>query len=29
VVGILSDQNGANPGDLAEVTYFTPQYLTY
>lgn len=29
VVGVLTDQNGANPGDLAEITFFTPQYLTY
>jgi hypothetical protein len=29
VVGILTDKNGAQPGDLAEVTLFTPQYLTY
>lgn len=29
VVGIMTDKNGAQPGDLAEVTLFTPQYLTY
>jgi hypothetical protein len=25
VVGVLTDENGAQPGDLAEVTFFTPQ----
>jgi hypothetical protein len=25
VVGVLTDPNGAQPGDLAEITFFTPQ----
>lgn len=25
VVGVMTDQNGAQPGDLAEITFFTPQ----
>lgn len=25
VVGVLTDPNGAQPGDFAEVTFFTPQ----
>jgi hypothetical protein len=29
VVGICTDKNGAQPGDLTEITFFTPLYLTY
>jgi hypothetical protein len=29
VVGICSDKNGANPGDLFEIATFTPSYRTY
>jgi len=29
VVGILTDENGANPGDFCEVAFFTPSYRSY
>jgi hypothetical protein len=29
VVGIVTDENGANPGDLTEITFITPCCLTY